>query len=233
MALQAPAAGTAASKASPTHTAATTSQPFAGPWLRFAGGAGPLDEREWRGSVLCGTRGGGAADEQLTLQLLDGDGAGDGAGGAATAPRRLTPALLHSEQGWRFWRWELELQLGSAQRPVRYAVHAGECGGRRGSGHGLTADSHIVSAVSAASTRLTMHASPSASAGGRSTPTYTFWLPGAGSPMHWGYYRRVEWAGAEGSGHGLHLCGCSASAAVAFRRSSPCASRPVQLQRPE
>jgi hypothetical protein len=29
---------------------------------------------------------------------------------------------------------------------------------------------------------------PFACAGGRSTRSFTFWLPGAGQPMHWGYY---------------------------------------------
>lgn len=132
MALQSPAAGTATAEASPTHTAATASQPFLGPFIRFAGGTGPQDGRGWRGSVLCGTRdgaggaGGGAAatdaggDDQPTLELSD------SGGGGAASPRRLAPALLHGEQGWRFWRFELELELPDVQRPVRYTVHAGE-----------------------------------------------------------------------------------------------------------
>lgn len=38
------------------HSPAAETRTFAGPWLRFGSGTGPLDGTEWRGSVLCLTR---------------------------------------------------------------------------------------------------------------------------------------------------------------------------------
>lgn len=43
------------------HSPTAETRTFAGPWLRFGSGTGPLDGREWRGSVLCLTRASGQA----------------------------------------------------------------------------------------------------------------------------------------------------------------------------
>lgn len=98
-----------------------------GPFLRFQSGTDP-GNTEWKGSVLFLTKAPGGAAQQEgaavpqappaggeqaapTLTLKDGDG-----------EQRLTPKLLDSCQGWQFWRFELSLQLGKAQRSVEYSV---------------------------------------------------------------------------------------------------------------
>lgn len=43
------------------HSPAAETRSFAGPWLRFGSGTGPLDGKEWRSSVLCVTRAAAAA----------------------------------------------------------------------------------------------------------------------------------------------------------------------------
>ncbi|GAB4814045.1 hypothetical protein N2152v2_001091 [Parachlorella kessleri] len=97
---------------------------YAGPFVRYQNVTGNHDR--WLGSVLFLTKG---ADSQT-----NGSNAKGVAAGASGAQPKLvlqgtdsqsssnTPTLLDVCEGWHFWRFELDLELSSHQRPVQYSV---------------------------------------------------------------------------------------------------------------
>jgi hypothetical protein len=145
-----------------TGQAPAPSTAFAGPFLRYQNVV-PGTNR-WLGSLLFLTRsaqgaavnGGLAAQGDLAAAgasspqpklLLEG---GFTAGTASTATSQQDgntglpsmagsqsqpPTLLDACQGWQFWRFELDLELGPHQRPVHYSV---EWGGGSDGGGGAT-----------------------------------------------------------------------------------------------
>lgn len=126
----------ASPKAPPQGAAQRT---VAGPFLRY-GNIFP-ETCTWKGSCLLLTKGGGSKVEagvngDSGAQGLPQSQNGGGGGGPAAAPRltvdddgrreEAQPVLLSVEQGWAFWRFELELQLGNGQRAVKYEVQLPE-----------------------------------------------------------------------------------------------------------
>lgn len=200
---------------------------FAGPFLRFGSGTGPQDGSRWHGSVLCLTRGTGAAAAGAakvgapSVAWPAGPtaaGSGDGTAAAAWPGADAAAAQVHSEapcpvlllsgaqpgggggeeqalepvaldacDGWTAWRFDLELYLGEGQRGVRYRVESCEeeqavlfCPGLA---EGRQLQRQLQPGAAHLKPYRNLPCGPRA--GGSSTPTYTFWLPGLGQPMHW------------------------------------------------
>lgn len=117
--------------ASPAPPKGAAQRTVAGPFLRY-GNIYP-ETRTWKGSCLLVTKGGSSKVEAGANGDSGAPGLSQNGGGAPAAAPRLTleddggrgeaePVLLSVEQGWAFWRFDLELQLGHGQRAVQYEL---------------------------------------------------------------------------------------------------------------
>lgn len=161
---------------------------FIGPFLRFQSGTGPGDN-SWTGSVLCLNRSqpAGPAAPTPAPPVAGLEGANGAANGAAAAGHAAEAAALGV--------------AANAAVPQESPVlnFTDSHGGATGAGGGeqrLTAvqlDSCEGWAfwrfeLAFTLTEWQRSVTYTITAGGQTTPVYTFWLPGAGQPMHWGYY---------------------------------------------
>ncbi|PRW44508.1 plasma membrane [Chlorella sorokiniana] len=176
------------------HSPAAERRTFAGPWLRFGSGTSPLDGTAWIGSVLCLTRGAGLAAAAAAPSSGAGSGglnggtaqAGYPPAGVAAVPTAASPGLTGAAAS-----------AGAAPRPVLLLRDSRSGSGGDGGERRLDQPTALDSCEGWTAWRFELELSLTEwqrpvdyciQAGGQATPTYTFWLPAVGQPMHWGYY---------------------------------------------
>lgn len=141
------------------------SLPYAGPWLRYhQSGVPGKGSASWTGSVLFVTRGatGGGAS---------GNGAA-AAAGASSPPPGQSPTL-HLIDSFR----DANIEISAGERseaPATWLDTVGEWAFWR-----------FELAFQLTPFQRAVQYRVEAPASGVATPTYTFWLPAEGQPMHW------------------------------------------------
>lgn len=143
-------------------------KPFCGPWLQYKGGCGEQgDLSTWRGSVLFLTRGtqdGGASGGQDAAAGAAGASLGRLAGAAPPAAATAAPTLVVTDSA----------PGGAEQRPPAVLLdNAGPWSIWR-----FDIKLELTSSQRPVKYQCT-------TAAGDATPTFDFWVPAAGQPMHW------------------------------------------------
>ncbi|KAI7842923.1 hypothetical protein COHA_003432 [Chlorella ohadii] len=178
------------------HSPTAETRSFAGPWLRFGSGTGPQDGDQWRGSVLCLTR----AHSRVAAAAAPGGGGSTGPNGGTAYPGFSPAGLAAGPATPTAGLTGAAAGTATAPRPVLLLRDARSGGGGGSSGTAdrrLDQPSPLDSCEGWTAWRFELELSLTEwqrpveyclEAGGQSTPTYTFWLPAVGQPMHWGYY---------------------------------------------